>query len=186
MPEAKAVKSFVKGDAREVVIAKARGKGGVAHADRIRQGSHGSKATALTPKEAEFVKGKLRGKTNTQAALDAYNTDDPKTASVIASENLNKPRIKAAMAEALEKAGVTPKSMADVLREAMTATKTASMQGEVFASDEPDHSVRVSAVKAAVELISGSNDEDGAGNGKPMFVFNGGQTFVKNAEVHQS
>ncbi len=47
----------------------------------------------LTKKQAEFVKEYLDTGNGTQAALKAYDTEDPNTAGAIASENLRKPKI---------------------------------------------------------------------------------------------
>lgn len=51
------------------------------------------KLPKLTPKQQEFANGILEGKSGTQAAVDAYNVKNRKTASVIAAENLAKPSI---------------------------------------------------------------------------------------------
>ena len=141
-----------------------------------------------SPKERKFLRGMVSDvipgkKTRQELALEVYDTNDPNTASAIASENLNKPKFKDALAAAFQEADITPQSMAEVLRDAMGATKTASMQGMVFPSDEPDHSVRVSAVKAVASIIQSSEDDDkGAGN-TFNFNFNSGtQNFVKRQE----
>jgi hypothetical protein len=159
-------------------------KGRVANKDKVPSGRKG--VPSFTPKENKFLKGMVTEvipgkKTKQELALEIYDTDDPATASAIASENLNKPKFQAVLADAFDKAGITPQSMADVLREAMTAKKTASFQGFVIPSDEPDHSVRVSAVKAAASLI-GANDGDK--DTPNIFNFNtGAQTFINKVEA---
>lgn len=47
----------------------------------------------LTPKQDKFLKRYLETGNGTRAALEAYDTDDYKTAGAIASENLKKPSI---------------------------------------------------------------------------------------------
>lgn len=47
----------------------------------------------LTKKQAEFVKEYIETGNGVQSALKAYDTESYKTASVIAHENLEKPRI---------------------------------------------------------------------------------------------
>lgn len=158
------------------------GKGRVANRDKVPSGRKG--VEAFTPKEAKFAKALVTEvipgkKTKRQAAMEAYNTTDPKVATAIATENLAKPRFKALMAEAMEKAGMTPASMATVLQDAMQATKTASFQGEVMPSDEPDHTVRVAAVRAAAAFLTEDEDDP---TGKPQFNFFGGQTFVNKQQ----
>lgn len=61
----------------------------------------------LTRKQNFFVKGILNGQSATQAALVAYNTEDPNVAKVIASENLTKPNVREALEEALSSNGLT-------------------------------------------------------------------------------
>lgn len=47
----------------------------------------------LTPKQEKFVKEYLDSGNGTQSALKVYDTDNPRTAAAIASENLTKPNI---------------------------------------------------------------------------------------------
>jgi hypothetical protein len=76
-------------------------------------GSRKRLRNGLTPKENAFTKeivkqisetGDING---TQAALKVYDTTDPKTAGVIASENLSKPSIKEQIELAMESQGLT-------------------------------------------------------------------------------
>jgi phage terminase small subunit len=63
----------------------------------------------LTVKEKIFTTEYIKNKGNgTQAALKAYDTEDPKTASVIAAENLEKPRVREVIDRALVKLDLTP------------------------------------------------------------------------------
>lgn len=61
----------------------------------------------LTKKQDSFVKGILSGKTPTQSAMAIYDVSNPKTASVIASENLTKPNIREALEESLRTSGLS-------------------------------------------------------------------------------
>lgn len=61
----------------------------------------------LTKKQGVFVKGILGGQSATQAAMVAYNVGNTKTASVIASQNLNKLNVREALEEALSSQGLT-------------------------------------------------------------------------------
>lgn len=54
----------------------------------------------LTKKQKGFVEDYIKTGNGTKAALAHYNTSDYKTASVIASENLDKPSIQDALEEA--------------------------------------------------------------------------------------
>lgn len=62
----------------------------------------------LTTKQAKFVKGMAQGKTQTDSALEAYDTKDYATAAVIATENLKKPNIQEAIELARVKLNLTP------------------------------------------------------------------------------
>lgn len=78
----------------------------------------------LTRKQIVFVKGIAEGKTGTQAALDAYDTDDPNTAESIASENLRKPAIQQALAPVYEKIGIgLEKSLLPIAKSLEAKTK---------------------------------------------------------------
>lgn len=156
-----------------------------------------SKAPNFSQKEKKFLKGivteVIPGKVNPKTgkkttkrdvAMEVYDAKDPQVASVIASENLAKPKFKDALAAAFEAADITVDSLAETLRDAMLATKTASLQGQVFPSDEPDHGVRVSAAKAAASLMAAAEGNDKS----PANIFNfnsGTQNFVKVPEQKQ-
>lgn len=58
----------------------------------------------LTPKQKKFVNAIVEWKTGTQAALEAYDTDEYFTAASIAHENLKKPQISSALDELAYKA----------------------------------------------------------------------------------
>lgn len=64
--------------------------------------------TKLTPKQAKFVRGIAEGKTNTQSALEAYDTESYEVANAIAVENLQKPSIQEAVEIARVKLNLTP------------------------------------------------------------------------------
>jgi phage terminase small subunit len=66
------------------------------------------KKVKLTTKQAKFVKGIAQGKTNTDSALEAYDTNSYETAAVIATENLKKPNIQDAIELARVKLNLTP------------------------------------------------------------------------------
>lgn len=61
----------------------------------------------LTKSQDSFVKGIVSGKTPTQSAMIAYNVSNSKSASVIASQNLNKLSIREALDEALRSNGLS-------------------------------------------------------------------------------
>src|SRR5439155_980445 len=62
---------------------------------------------ALTVKQRKFVKHYVESGNATQAALAAYNTADPHTASAIAAETLENPGVQQAVAELLDANGLS-------------------------------------------------------------------------------
>lgn len=113
----------------------------------------------LTVKQAKFVKAKAEGKTGVQAAMEAYDVKDEATARSIASENLTKPNIQDALEVAFQKQGLTLDKLVEPIAKGLEATKTANEKGMVYPSDQPDHSVRISAAKTALELMGVKNRE---------------------------
>jgi hypothetical protein len=65
----------------------------------------------LSVKQRRFVAEYTRSGNGTQAALMAYDTDDPHTAHSIASENLRKPAIQDAVAELLDAEGLSDEKL---------------------------------------------------------------------------
>lgn len=73
----------------------------------------------LTTKQAKFVKGIAEGKTNTDSALEAYDTNDYNVASSIATENLKKPDIHEAIELARVKLNITPERVLKPIDDAL-------------------------------------------------------------------
>jgi hypothetical protein len=67
--------------------------------------------SALSVKQRRFVAEYARSGNGTQAALIAYDTDDPHTAHSIASENLRKPAIQDAVGEFLDAEGLSDEKL---------------------------------------------------------------------------
>lgn len=93
----------------------------------------------LTRKQASFVKGILSGKNPTQSAMIAYDVSNSKTASVIASQNLNKLSIREALEEALSSNGLS------------LSTITSNLG--VLANSKPEKISGDTVLKANVELL---------------------------------
>jgi phage terminase small subunit len=78
----------------------------------------------LTQKQAKFVKGIAEGKTNTQAAIDAYeieSLDKDNVGSSIAAENLRKPTIQEAIELARVKLNITPERVLKPIDDALNS-----------------------------------------------------------------
>lgn len=80
-------------------------------------------ADPLTPKQRQFVELYVQNRGNgTQAALEAYDTDDPVTAASIAYENLRKPQIQAYLRELLQARTLTKEQVWQQISEDAQAT----------------------------------------------------------------
>ena len=80
------------------------------------------KKPKLRPKQAKFVQGIAEGKTNYQAAIDAYDIkslDVVNVASSIAAENLQKPTIQEAIEYARIKLNITPERVLQPIDDAL-------------------------------------------------------------------
>lgn len=106
----------------------------------------------LTPKQEKFVVeyGK-NGGNGTKAALVAYDTDNERVASSIASENLAKPNIYDEARAALAKHNVTLDRMSKVVSDALDAEEGGKIK----------HETRLNAVKTAATLYKlGEREKD--------------------------
>lgn len=128
----------------------------------------------LTIKQKKFVKAYVANDGNgTKAALQAYNTVDEKTASVIASENLEKPSVKEAIDAALEKHGITIEKATQPIADGLIATRKIGFGDN--AEYEVDHSTRLKASGMALKLL-GAEKGEGGGN---TYIFNKGDVVAK-------
>lgn len=122
------------------------------------------KVRPLTRKQEEFVKGIVAGKTKVQAAMDAYPNQSYPAASVQAAQNLEKPSIKNALAEAYRAGGINATSITDIIVDAMNAKKLSSdADGKLIESNHPDHTTRLNAVRTAGQLLGLGRDQTPAG-----------------------
>lgn len=85
----------------------------------------------LTRKQTAFIRGVvIDKKSGTQAALAAYDTDNPKVANTIAAENMAKPSVREAIEQALTKQGLTMEVIAGEMR-TLAMTVPDKVSGEV-------------------------------------------------------
>lgn len=123
-------------------------------------------ANGLTIKQNAFVTEFIEnGGNGTQAALKTYDTVDPRTAAMMASDLLTKPNINSA----LEKMGITDAKLTKVIKSGLSAKRTISAQVIVKSDDPkvrnkqatardidfidvPDHAVRHKYLETALKL----------------------------------
>jgi len=125
-------------------------------------------ARELTVKERKLIKGIAEGKTKKQAAIDAKYS--PRSAGSIASETLRKPDVRAALVEAMEKAGITDTRIVEVMNEGLRANRVISARvihsrpssiedGEQEADERtddfvevPDHATRHKFLETVIDV----------------------------------
>ena len=115
----------------------------------------------LTIKQKKFVKAYVANDGNgTKAALESYNTVDEKTASVIASENLEKPSVKEAIDAALDKHGITMDAAIAPIADGLTAFRTVPGGDGEGSWDVADHSIRLKASGMALKLLGAEKQSE--------------------------
>jgi len=111
------------------------------------------KKPKLTPKQAKFVRGIAEGKTNTDSALEAYDTNSYETAAVIATENLKKPNVQQAVELARIKLNITPERALKPIDDAL---------------NDDDLEMRLKGSDRALKIMGITNKD----NGTPSIQFN--------------
>ena len=101
----------------------------------------------LTLKQKKFLKLYFETGNATKAALGAYDTEDPKTAGEIGSQNLAK--LKDVLIYQMEKSGLDLNWIVNKVKDAGEGTKWNDFTGK----KEPDHQVRLKAVDIAAKWL---------------------------------
>lgn len=121
------------------------------------------KTAVLSPKEATFVKAKLEGKSNTQAAAAAVPGLKPNSLPVVGlrlSRSVNvQVELQRELTKQLKKHDITIKRVMSVISDALNATKVVvNGRGEdAFAEVEPDHTTRLKAATMASDMLGLKN-----------------------------
>lgn len=126
----------------------------------------------MTTKQAKFVKAKLEGKSNTQAALAAVPNIKPSYAPVAGHRLMHNDNVQEALQKALQKHNITIDRTAQVVAEALDAEKQNQYTGEIIT----DHTVRLKAADMAHGLMGlkgqkqdlGSSDRVDPGTAKEL------------------
>lgn len=108
-----------------------------------------TKQPKLTQKQAKFVRGIAEGKTNTQAAIDAYEIESANKDNVgssIAAENLRKPTIQEALEIARVKLNITPERVLKPIDDAL---------------NDDDVKTRLMGTDRALKLMNIGNKSEG-------------------------
>ena len=103
---------------------------------------------ALTVKQRKFVKHYVESGNATQAALAAYNTADPHTASAIAAETLEKPGVQQAVAELLDANGLSDGKLLEIHARFLTLHASREPQEKALALKALDMAYRLKGAYA--------------------------------------
>jgi hypothetical protein len=109
----------------------------------------------LDERERRFVMGLVKGKSRIQAAKDAgYATS---TAEKKSYAILQRPLVRSALTNALERLGVTLEHIVQPIADALTATRSYvdPKSGILVETSVPDHKIRLEDSRAAVALFGG-------------------------------
>lgn len=130
----------------------------------------------LKPRDITFIRAKVDGKNNSEAAMIATGATSQNVASTQAARMLQNVTLREALDEALYRAGLSMDNVAEVIVEATKATKTIQVGKKLVETDTPDHSVRLNAVKALGTMLADRTTPSGGGTVNFNF---GTQNFVK-------
>lgn len=134
-----------------------------------------AKQSTLTIKEITLIRGILEGKTKQAAALAAYDTTDPNTASAIASATLKKANVQEALQAALSKRGIDVDKIIAPVAKALEATIKIRVDGAVIDTKEDDLEMQLKGHDRAMKILNVNQKDDGGGN-----TIN----FIKNANFN--
>lgn len=124
----------------------------------------GVKKRTLKPKEAKFIEGIVAGKPKQRAAMEATGLTNPGSAAVEANRMLKNASVQEQLAAAFEKHGLTIDRVIKPVADALQANQTTTFHGEIYTSNEPDHTARLKAAGMAHNLMGLTNNNEGGGN----------------------
>jgi len=113
-----------------------------------------TKTRRPTVKQERFIKEyAANGGNGTKAALVAYDTDEPRTAQTIASENLSKPMVRREVDLLMRQVGLTTRKALIAVDDAIQATRpsTTTKDGTVIEGG-PDHAIRLRSADMTFKL----------------------------------
>ncbi len=135
----------------------------------------------LTPKQAKFVEGVVKGKTKTEAYKDAYDVSpDTKIKSIReqASVTSTIPQVKEALDKALAKHQITIERAVKPISDALDATRDFYDKEGNYIDSTADHNTRLKASGMALKLLGAEQGE----NKGTTIIFNKGD-IVKSKYI---
>lgn len=113
------------------------------------------KPTTLSPREAKLVKGVASGMGKREAGIEAGYGGQPKTVSVTVSQALQKPHVREALQQEMERQGITLEKIVKPIKDGLEAEKVSIVGNgeEAMAEITPDHNIRLKSSQMAQKLI---------------------------------
>lgn len=135
---------------------------------RLTQAAPPESFAGLTSKKKKFVLAKLEGKSNTAAALDAYNCGSVESAKTIGSKLAGDPDVSTAISDLMHQEGIGRRYRVKRLRDVINAadlgivTRGLDMANKLtgdYAPDKLEVTGQLAAVHALIAEIRGQEDE---------------------------
>lgn len=107
-------------------------------------------------KDIEIIKHKVKGKTNRQIAKIVYPNQKPTSGAVSVSRKLSKANVQTELQAELKRQGITLKKALAPIKDALGATKYATVEGDFYNTELPEHTTRLQASRMALDLLDKS------------------------------
>ena len=107
----------------------------------------------LNTQEIQIIKGKAKGKTNTQIAKEVYPDIKPESARVQVQRKLRNATVQSELQKELSRQGITLKLALAPIKDGLKATKYATIEGDFYNTELPEHTTRLQASRMALDLL---------------------------------
>lgn len=111
----------------------------------------------ISEKDRRIAKAKIEGKKNKEIGAVEFPEATPESQSVLVSRSLKKPHVVQYLDKgkdlAIRESGLTWKSIIEPIKDGLQATKYASVAGDFFDTQLPDHAIRLKASDMASKLL---------------------------------
>lgn len=111
----------------------------------------------ISAKDKRIAKAKIEGKKNKEIGAIEFPEATPESQAVLVSRSLKKPHVAQYLDKgkdiAIKESGITWTKVIEPIKDALKATKYASVAGDFFDTQLPDHAIRLKASDMASKLL---------------------------------
>lgn len=111
----------------------------------------------ISAKDKRIAKAKIEGMKNKEIGAVEFPEATPESQAVLVSRSLNKPHVAQFLDKgkdmAIKESGLTWAKVIEPIKDALNATKYASVAGDFYDTQLPDHPVRLKASDMASKLL---------------------------------